>query len=74
MPDEQHSGEGAEEAIEDLAAPAEAQAGVAGGAGCIQPTRLCTSPTVVTICQGPTCKATTAGCLDDTHIVTIGVA
>jgi hypothetical protein len=46
--------EGAEEAIEDLEAPADAQSDVAGGQGCGKPSA---------VCLDPTCAATDAVCL-----------
>jgi hypothetical protein len=47
-PDEKKD-EGAEEPIEDLEAPAEAQGDVEGGAGniCAQPTTFCVEPSCV---------------------------
>ena len=46
--------EGAEEAIEDLEAPADAQSDVAGGQGCGKPSA---------VCLDPTCEATEAICV-----------
>ena len=56
--------EGAEEAIEDLEAPAEAQSDVAGGEGCGKPSMQCLAPT---------CDATAAFCYDKpaTHDVIV---
>jgi hypothetical protein len=51
MTDEQRSDEGAEEAIEDLEAPAEAQGDVAGGA---IPKTYCVVPS-----EGPMCGPNT---------------
>jgi hypothetical protein len=45
MTDEQRDEEGEEEAIEDLDAPADAQANVAGGEGCGKPSLICAEPT-----------------------------
>jgi len=66
MTHDEHTEEGAPEAIEDLEAPAEAQEGVAGGA-CPNPT--CGTPSM--ICAAPTCKATAGLCLPgrDTHAI-----
>jgi hypothetical protein len=65
--------EGAEEAIEDLEAPAMAQGDVVGGAHCIRPS--CVGQSVVVACSdvSPSCKATTADCQDGTHVVVIHV-
>ena len=67
MTDEERSGEGAEDAIEDLEAPATAQSDVAGGLGPCRPTNACAPVnTVVThcdlptqFCSAPTCTITT---------------
>ena len=59
MTDEQKREEGAEEAIEDLEAPAEAQQDVAGGAKCTPVT--CTYSV---LCLGGTCKFTKTTCED----------
>lgn len=63
MNEEQHESEGDEEAIEDLAAPAESQ-DVAGGAGCRNNTcvnsQACGSPSMK--CASPTCGVTSAYC------------
>jgi hypothetical protein len=64
-PDEAES-EGAEEAIEDLEAPASAQEDVAGGAGC-SPT--CGDPSM--ICQGQTCWDTVAKCTGPTSKIVV---
>lgn len=58
MTDERHDEEGAEEGIEDLEAPAEAQEDVAGGAGCSD------SPSCnyTVLCLGGTCKLTKTTC------------
>ena len=55
MTDEERSEEGAEEAIEDLDAPAEAQDDVAGGAACRKPSGPggCRPPTCLD--SGPVC-------------------
>ena len=50
---EQSKEEGAEEAIEDLEAPADAQGDIAGGQGCGKPS---------VGCWDPTCEATKAHC------------
>jgi hypothetical protein len=71
MTDDERREEGAEEAIEDLEAPAEAQADVAGGGRkCIPPTCI-TDSGVLTDCKLPTCKATKPGCDLQTHVVVI---
>jgi len=49
--------EGAEEAIEDLEAPADAQSDVAGGEGCGKPSLECFEPT---------CTASAAFCINRT--------
>lgn len=69
MTDEERRQEGTEEPIEDLEAPAGAQEDVAGGAAnCIPPS--CPGPTqVVLLCEGPTCRATTADCNEATHVI-----
>jgi hypothetical protein len=54
---DQSDEEGAEEAIEDLEAPAEAQGDVAGGKG-----KGCGKPSMV--CAAPTCAMTDAACMD----------
>lgn len=70
MTDDERRTEGAEEAIEDLEAPADAQSDVKGGGACIQPTCVGDS-SVGAVCMGITCKATTAGCAGETHVVVI---
>ena len=59
MTDEQRNEEGAEEAIEDLEAPAEAQGDVAGGAcpvaTCFSPSNICRKPSVWDECKAPSC-------------------
>jgi hypothetical protein len=68
-PEEQN--EGAEEAIEDLEAPAAAQGDVAGGAkACLPPTCKNASKTVG-LCEGETCVVTSWDCTGDTHYVTV---
>jgi hypothetical protein len=57
MTDEQREHEGAEEAIEDLEAPAAAQDDVAGGAACDSP-----SCNYTVLCLGGTCKLTKTTC------------
>ena len=57
--------EGAEEAIEDLEAPADAQSDVAGGQnqGCGKPSMMCIDPT---------CALTEAACFDKkTHDIVV---
>jgi hypothetical protein len=61
MTEEERREEGAEEAVEDLDAPAEAQDDVAGGAGCRKPT-CGVVPTLR--CATPTCQDTKAQCMD----------
>jgi hypothetical protein len=61
MTDEERNDEGAEEEVEDLEAPAEAQEDVAGGA-C--PANTCR---YTTYCLEQTCKATKRACLPGTH-------
>jgi hypothetical protein len=58
MTPESGSEEGAEEAIEDLEAPAAAQDDVAGGAACGRPS---------VICQAPTCNETGVQCTQLSH-------
>ena len=65
MTDEERNQEGAEEQIEDLEAPAEAQGDVAGGMGPCRPTNACNPVKTVVhcdkptqICIDPTCKLT----------------
>ncbi len=62
MTDEERKHEGAEEAIEDLEAPAEVQADVAGGRDrCATPT--CVGNTQVDVyCRLPTCGQTQQDC------------
>jgi hypothetical protein len=55
MTEEERDQEGAEEAIEDLEAPATAQRDVAGGMGCTSPS--CHLPT--SGCASPTCGENT---------------
>ena len=57
MTNQEFDDEGAEEAIEDLEAPADAQSDVAGGKG-----PACGSPSMV--CASPTCKTSAALCRD----------
>ncbi len=66
MTDEERKEEGAEEAIEDLEAPAAAQDDVAGGLGPCKPTNACkavntlvhTCSTPTQLCVEPTCRTT----------------
>jgi hypothetical protein len=72
MTDEERKREGAEEEIEDLEAPAGSQGDVVGGAHCIPPS--CAKPSnVVVVCSdiAASCKASTFGCDDGTHVVVI---
>jgi hypothetical protein len=63
MTDDERREEGAEEAIEDLEAPAESLEDVAGGRGkCMAPSCLGSGSKVVVNCEGGTCKATMADC------------
>lgn len=57
MTSRERNDEGAEEPIEDLTAPAEAQDDVAGGRGCGTPSM---------VCAAPTCKTSAALCRDMT--------
>ena len=68
MTDEERNEEGAEEEIEDLEAPVEAQDDVAGGLGPCRPTNAC-NPThtvvhcpkgnsITQMCEAPTCNIT----------------
>ena len=67
MTDEERKEEGADEAIEDLEAPAAAQEDVAGGLGPCKPTNRCAPVNTVVhtcqdptqLCADPTCKVTT---------------
>jgi hypothetical protein len=71
MTDEERNAEGAEESIEDLEAPAEAQGDVAGGVvKCATPTCGGDS-TVSTFCQGITCSKTKSQCSLDTAAVVV---
>jgi hypothetical protein len=69
MTDQERQREGAEERIEDLEAPAEAQEDVAGGGMACHPKPSCGRPSAV--CGDPwSCRATTADCqLDSRKIV-----
>jgi hypothetical protein len=66
MTDEEFSPEGGEEAIEDLEAPAAAQADVAGGIGPCRPTNQCQPVNTLVhhcrlptqLCTPPTCNLT----------------
>ncbi len=62
MTEEEREDEGAEEAIEDLEAPAQAQDDVAGGAGACPNKLSCVTPSMR--CAAPTCKDTKAQCMD----------
>ncbi len=59
MTEEELREEGAEEAIEDLEAPAAAQEDVAGGRALCGP-KSCGHPSLV--CQSPTCTRTVTNC------------
>jgi hypothetical protein len=61
-----------EEQIEDLEAPAAAQAQVAGGAhGCIQPSCADANSQVEVLCASATCRDTKSGCEWDTHAIVV---
>jgi hypothetical protein len=64
MTADEHGDEGAEEAIEDLEAPAESQSDVAGGAG-----PGCGLPSM--ICLGTTCKDSESNCTHMSHEIMI---
>ena len=59
-----------EEAIEDLEAPADVLADVAGGS-CIKPTCANANTMVVVLCHEPTCVATAADCETLSHGIVI---
>jgi hypothetical protein len=61
MTDEERNQEGAEQHIEDLEAPADAQSDVAGGLGCL-PTNACNPVKTVVHCQSPTQFCQTPTC------------
>lgn len=70
MTEEERNEEGAEESVEDLQAPAEAQENVAGGAGgCGSPS--CGKPSIR--CGGNTCVVSEAYCTDKkaTHDIVV---
>lgn len=70
MTDEERTGEGAEESIEDLDAPAEAQGDVVGGANeCMYPTCHQPNSRLVVYCRPPTCNDTQSDCLDATQAI-----
>jgi len=72
MTDEERMREGAEEEIEDLEAPAGATGDIVGGAHCIPPS--CAQNTdIVVACSdlSKSCKASTFGCQDGTHVIVI---
>jgi hypothetical protein len=72
MTDEQRDREGIEETIEDLEAPAGSQGDVVGGAHCIQPS--CANNTdIVVACSdlSASCKASTFGCQNATHVIVV---
>ena len=72
MTEEVRSAMGAEEAIEDLEAPAAWQAGVAGGVkGCIEPSCYDPNTHVAQLCAPPTCKVTKSGCSFDTSAIVV---
>jgi hypothetical protein len=75
MTDDERTEEGAEEPIEDLEAPAEAQGDVVGGANeCIYPT--CHNPNTrfVAYCRPPSCNDTKSDCLDGTQAIIVHLA
>jgi hypothetical protein len=63
MTDEQRDEEASEEIIEDLEAPAAAQAGVGGGGA------VCGKPSV--ICLNPTCEDSDGECSQESHLIVI---
>ena len=75
MTDEELKREAADEAIEDLEAPAAAQGDVVGGKViCAKPTNICApgnTTSVETYCQVPTCKATKSACGQATSVVIV---
>jgi hypothetical protein len=72
MTDDERKEEGAEEAIEDLEAPAAAQEDVAGGArGCLPPSCVKPNSEIVSLCEQPTCKQTAADCERATHDIIV---
>ncbi len=71
MTDKEREREGAEERIEDLEAPAEAQEDVAGGGLACHPAGTCGKPSAV--CPDDfSCKATSAECRLDSRKIVIG--
>jgi hypothetical protein len=72
MTDEQHHEEGADEAIEDLEAPAAAQSDIAGGAHCLPPS-CARSTDIVVACSdlSPSCAATAWDCSAATKAIII---
>ena len=62
MTDEEQAGEGVEEDIEDLEAPAATQRDVAGGVVVCRPTNNCGDDTLVTHCNLPTQKCESPTC------------
>jgi hypothetical protein len=63
MTDEERSREGAEEPIEDLEAPAEAQGDVVGGGMACHPAGTCGKPSAVCADFSPgSCEVTKADC------------
>lgn len=63
MTPEQHTGDGENELIEDLDAPAAAQADVAGGkVACADPTCVGPGTSIDVFCNKPTCAITRSAC------------
>lgn len=72
MTDEERQREGAEEPIEDLEAPAEAQADVAGGGMACRPSPTCGTPSVMCgLDQAGSCEVTSAACDQNSHRIVI---
>jgi len=72
MTDEEREREGAEERIEDLEAPAEAQEDVAGGGMACHPAGTCGNPSAVCNESHGSCVFTTAECRLDSRKIVIG--
>ena len=72
MTDEERQREGAEERIEDLEAPAEAQQDVAGGGFACHPAGTCGSPSAVCADFSPgSCEITQTFCENKSHKIVI---
>jgi hypothetical protein len=72
MTDQEREREGAEEPIEDLEAPAEAQQDVAGGGMACHPAGTCGSPSAVCEPSRGSCIMTSAECRLDSRKIVIG--